>query len=30
MTILNDDEAIVGAVPPMQLIDAVERATRDE
>lgn len=30
MTILNDEEQIVGVVPPMQLIDAVERAARDE
>lgn len=30
MTILNDSEALVGTVPPMQIIDAVERAARDE
>jgi hypothetical protein len=30
MTILNDAEALVGTVPPMQIIDAVERAARDE
>jgi len=30
MTILNDDEALVGTIPPMQMIDAVERAGRAE
>jgi predicted DsbA family dithiol-disulfide isomerase len=30
MTVLNDGEALVGAVPPMHLVDAVERAGREE
>ena len=30
MIILNDEEQLVGSVPPMQIIDAVERAGRDE
>jgi len=30
MTVLNDEEVLMGAVPPLHLIDAVERAARKE
>jgi hypothetical protein len=30
MTILNDEETLLGSVPPLQLVDAVERAGRGE
>jgi len=30
MTVVNETETLMGAVPPMQLIDAVERAASPE
>jgi predicted DsbA family dithiol-disulfide isomerase len=30
MTVVNETETLMGAVPPMQLIDAIERAASED
>jgi hypothetical protein len=30
VTIVNDEEALVGSVPPIQMVEAVERAGKTE